>query len=334
MPRAVRRMRSRRRRRGKNNARELSLRSYVRAIDTADADDTDDARVHRCEVVTIMPPRPRNIRKKRPATDDDDVGRVGGDGDDARNDGDGALDALAQARARQLARTRAKGLDHEALLRGSRSTPSAAAATAADAQKDDESRGHVTAMVGTSQMFASAGVVFDGRDADADAGVGFGLRTAEEARAVAYVEEELRRRRGEIVDDDDEGGDGGGALGASNGDDNRGNEKWLTGIEEVAVAPEVRLQNIEETERAKRAMLDIARSGAPKDFQPLKPSHIEVKESKKRSAPSETAEARKLFVTQFGGGKRERAQAKSENVEKRNRDKAFFKNKNKKKHKR
>jgi deoxyribodipyrimidine photo-lyase len=143
----------------------------------------------------------------------------------------------------------------------------------------------------------------------------------------------LRRRRGEIVDDDGDGG-GGGVTGASNGDDNRGNEKWLTGIEEVAVAPEVRMQNIEETERAKRAMLEYARSGARKELAPLKPSHIEVKESKKRSAPSETAEARKQFAFNFGGGKREREQAKPENIEKRNRNKAFFKKQKKKKHNR
>ena len=59
-------------------------------------------------------------------------------------------------------------------------------------------------MIGTNSAFASAGVVLAGQelvkdgDVDGGEGDGYGLRTAEEARARAYVEEP-RRRRGELT---------------------------------------------------------------------------------------------------------------------------------------
>ena len=110
-------------------------------------------------------------------------------------------------------------------------------------------------MIGTNSAFASAGVVLAGQELvkDGDAGDGegdgYGLRTAEEARARAYVEEELRRRRGELTDA--EAGGSGAADAGAGGDDNRGAESWLTAIEEVDVAPELKIRNIEETERMK-----------------------------------------------------------------------------------
>jgi deoxyribodipyrimidine photo-lyase len=183
-------------------------------------------------------------------------------------------------------------------------------------------------MLGTNSAFASAGVVLAGRDLvrDGDDGErGYGLRTAEEARARAYVEAELKRRRGESVEDDAEAC-GGTAKAGAGGDDNRGAESWLTAIEEVDVSLERRMQNIEETERAKRAMLDGARPGEIGEFDALRPSHMELKEAKKRPPPSETALARRQFVTGFGA-KRERQEASEESRREKERRKNFFKKK-------
>ena len=113
---------------------------------------------------------------------------------------------------------------------------------------------------------------------------------------------------------------------AAGGDDNRGAESWLTAIEEVDVSVERRMQNIEETERAKRAMLDGARPGELGAFDALKPSHMELKEAKKRPPPSETALARRQFVTGFGA-KRERQEASEESRREKERRKNFFKKK-------
>ena len=171
-----------------------------------------------------------------------------------------------------------------------------------------------TRMIGTNSAFASAGGVLAGQELVKDGDVGGGegdgdgLRTAEEARARADVEEELRRRRGELTDA--EAGGSGAADAGAGGDDNRGAESWLTAIEEVAVAPELKIRNIEETERMKRA--------------------IEVKETKKRPPPSEIALARRQFVTGFGN-KRERQEATESSKRDKERRKNFFKKKRHKK---
>ena len=189
-------------------------------------------------------------------------------------------------------------------------------------------------MIGTNSAFASAGVVLAGQELVKDGDVGggegdgYGLRTAEEARARAYVEEELRRRRGELTDA--EAGGSGAADAGAGGDDNRGAESWLTAIEEVDVAPELKIRNIEETERMKRAMLDGAVPGEAGAFDTLKPTHIEVNETKKRPPPSENALARRQFVTGFGN-KRERQEATESSKRDKERRKKFFKKKRHKK---
>ena len=279
-------------------------------------------------------PAPRNVRRKRASDSDDDDARD--DDDDARDDDDddgGALRALREARERQQRRNRAKGLDVGTLITGRRERAVGKRADdgddgAADALARGGGLGVAhgeTRMLGTNSAFASAGVVLAGRELvrDGDDGDrGYGLRTAEEARARAYVEEELKRRRGEVVEDDAEAN----AVAAAGGDDNRGAESWLTAIEEVDVSVERRMQNIEETERAKRAMLDGARPGELGAFDALKPSHMELKEAKKRPPPSETALARRQFVTGFGA-KRERQEASEESRREKERRKNFFKKK-------
>ena len=284
----------------------------------------------------IMPP-PRNVRRKRACDSDGDDARDDDarddDDDDARDDDGGALRALREARERQQRRNRAKGLDVGTLITGRRERAVGKRADdggdgAADARARDGGLGVAhgeTRMLGTNSAFASAGVVLAGRELvrDGDDGDrGYGLRTAEEARARAYVEEELKRRRGEVVEDDAEAS----GTAAAGGDDNRGAESWLTAIEEVDVSVERRMQNIEETERAKRAMLDGARPGELGAFDALKPSHMELKEAKKRPPPSETALARRQFVTGFGA-KRERQEASEESRREKERRKNFFKKK-------
>ena len=283
-----------------------------------------------------MPP-PRNVRRKRACDSDDDDARDDDarddDDDDARDDDGGALRALREARERQQRRNRAKGLDVGTLITGRRERAVGKRADdgddgAADALARGGGLGVAhgeTRMLGTNSAFASAGVVLAGRELvrDGDDGDrGYGLRTAEEARARAYVEEELKRRRGEVVEDDAEAS----GAAAAGGDDNRGAESWLTAIEEVDVSVERRMQNIEETERAKRAMLDGARPGELGAFDALKPSHMELKEAKKRPPPSETALARRQFVTGFGA-KRERQEASEESRREKERRKNFFKKK-------
>lgn len=110
--------------------------------------------------------------------------------------------------------------------------------------------------------------------------------------------------------------------------DHRGAKCWLTAIEEVDVSVERRMQNIEETERAKRAMLDGARPGEVGAFEVLKPSHVDVREAKKRPPPSENALARARFVGGFGA-KHDRQRATEENKRDKERRKNFFKKKRK-----
>ena len=129
---------------------------------------------------------------------------------------------------------------------------------------------------------------------------------------------------------DAEAGGSGAADAGAGGDDNRGAESWLTAIEEVDVAPELKIRNIEETERMKRAMLDGAVPGEAGAFDTLKPTHIEVKETKKRPPPSENALARRQFVTGFGN-KRERQEATESSKRDKERRKKFFKKKRHKK---
>jgi len=281
---------------------------------------------------------PRNIRKKR--RDSDDEEQDGGEDDGS------AVEALERARAAQAARSRAKGLHVETLISGKRAEhakaadadgavdvpPPPGAAGIALGQLSKETR-----MIGTNSAFASAGVVLagqelvkDGDSGSGDEGDGYGLRTAEEARARAYVEEELRRRRGELTDAEAGGSGTADAAGGAGGDDNRGAESWLTAIEEVDVAPELKMRNIEETERMKRAMLDGAVPGEAGAFDTLKPTHIEVKETKKRPPPSENALARRQFVTGFGS-KRERQEATESSKRDKERRKNFFKKKRHKK---
>ena len=267
-------------------------------------------------------PRPGNIRKKRAPSPESDSEN----GDDDRD----TATALERARAAQAQRARAKGLDVGTLISGkaSKDDTKPAGKEAEDAPGSTKE----LRMLGTNSAFASAGVVLAGQEMVRDEGAGeggaYGLRTAEEARAKAYVEEELRRRRGELVDGDGPDSLVDGSAARNAGNDNRGAESWLTAIEEVDVAPERRLQNIEETERAKRAMIEGKRIGGLGEFETLKPSHLEVKESKKKPPPSATALARAQFAVGFGS-KRERQQA---NPDSNNQlKKKFFK---KKKHKR
>lgn len=95
-------------------------------------------------------------------------------------------------------------------------------------------------MLGTNSAFASAGVVFAGRELvwDGDDGDwGYGLWMVEEVWVRVYVEEELKWWCGEVVEDDVE------ASGAAvaGGDDNRGVEFWFMVIEEVDVLVEWRM---------------------------------------------------------------------------------------------
>lgn len=287
-----------------------------------------------CGARARMPPR--NIRKKRRDSDDEER--------DGVEDDESTAEALERARAAQAARSRAKGLHVETLISGKRAEhvkpadadgtvdvpPPPGAAGIALGQLSKETR-----MIGTNSAFASAGVVLAGQELVKDGDVGggegdgYGLRTAEEARARAYVEEELRRRRGELTGDA-EAGESGAADAGAGGDDNRGAESWLTAIEEVDVAPELKIRNIEETERMKRAMLDGAVPGEAGAFDTLKPTHIEVKETKKRPPPSENALARRQFVTGFGN-KRERQEATESSKRDKERRKKFFKKKRHKK---
>ena len=224
--------------------------------------------------------------------------------------------AMERARVRIASRARAKGLTTEELSRGTR----ARASDEGDATLERNANAHslsVPCALAQSAVKFSRAQTIEGES-------GGRMREDEDARARAYVEEELRRRRG----DDAPTGDFHSLTSRANVDDDRGKEKWLTGIEEVAIAPETRLRNIEETERAKRAMLERARFGERPDLGLLKPSHVDVKEQKKRDGMSEQAKARKQFAVEFGG-KRERERAKPENVEKREKNKAFFNKKKK-----
>jgi len=244
--------------------------------------------------------------------------------------------ALARARAAQQTRKREKGVSVGALQFGRARVVSEATESEGGGELGSRVDATETRMIGTSGSFAAGGVVLAGREVVRDefarggGGVeAYGLRTAEEERAKAYVEEELRRRRGEAGGADDASGV---ATPADAGDradgDHRGAESWLTAIEEVDVSVERRMQNIEETERLKRALLEGKRPGERGAFEILKPTHLDIKEVKKRPPPSETALARAQFVGAFGA-KRARQEATEESKREREQRKNFFKKKKK-----
>lgn len=274
--------------------------------------------------------RPTHARRRREASSSDDDAP----GDDANaSDGDDApAVALARARAAQQARKRDRGVSAGALQFGRASR--ASEATESDG-RELGSRGGATEtrMIGTSGAFAAGGVVLAGRELVRDeltgggAGEAYGLRTAEDARAKAYVEEELRRRRGEVAGGEDGSGAPAPADAGDRADaDHRGAESWLTAIEEVDVSVERRMQNIEETERLKRALLEGKRPGERGAFEVLRPTHLDIKEAKKRPPPSQAALARAQFVGAFGV-KRARQEATEENKREREQRKNFFKKK-------
>ena len=277
--------------------------------------------------------RPAHARRRREASSsDDDTPRGVADASD--EDVAPAV-ALARARAAQQARKRDKGVSVGALQFG-RASRASEGTESEGGELASRGGASETRMIGTSGAFAAGGVVLAGREMVRDelaggggGGEAYGLRTAEEARAKAYVEEELRRRRGEVGG----GEDASGGLASADADDradadHRGAESWLTAIEEVDVSVERRMQNIEETERLKRALLEGKRPGERGAFEVLKPTHLDVKEAKKRPPPSEAALARAQFVGAFGA-KRARQEATEENKREREQRKNFFKKKKK-----
>ena len=261
------------------------------------------------------------LRRRRPSSEDEDEAD------------DDAIAALRRAEAVRRARRRKRGMCAETLVTGESKT----------LDDDDAREGRVgtsrteTRMLGTTGAFARGGTVLAGREvvgdgaaAGRDGGADArGTGATEEARVTAYVEEELRRRRGEMDGANENVAGGGGGVTDDGADgDHRGAKCWLTAIEEVDVSVERRMQNIEETERAKRAMLDGARPGEVGAFEVLKPSHVDVREAKKRPPPSENALARARFVGGFGA-KHDRQRATEENKRDKERRKNFFKKKRK-----
>lgn len=166
--------------------------------------------------------------------------------------------AAAATRALQADRKRGRGLAVEGGGTSVGADPAAAGGAAAAASRE-------AGKAAKEEAAQHGGLALAGAFAGA---TGVAPETAEERRAQAYVEAELARRRG---------GGGGEAEGAGAEEaslwqppaaldtpahfEPESADHWTTGIQEVALPVEHKLRNIEETEKAKAALLQRQRQG-------------------------------------------------------------------------